>query len=187
MTHSHVVRPHSTRESGRLPGEVTCGKNGRKKKKENDVRVSSERQSVCRLRKKKTMTRVSRHTKTHTRTHTQNAPPCTPALHSHTSHVPRCEKDRKAPAAKSLPKLPKVPFFVRRVAWSEGLWYRKPDPTGSHTASMGCKYTCIRWVSCIGKWHYTQTGACRTYSVLEASAKQGTNHRGAATTDNCTE
>lgn len=72
-----------TRESGRLPGEVTCGEN--KSKKENDARVSSEQQSVCRLRgKKKHDTCFKTHQNTHTRTHTRRthlpAPP--PSTHT---------------------------------------------------------------------------------------------------------
>lgn len=58
---------------------------------------------------------------THVHTHTNTLSPCT-LTRSHTSHVPRCEKDGKAPPAKSLPKLPEVSFYVCRVSQSEGLF-----------------------------------------------------------------
>lgn len=112
----HVLvctRSYSTRESGRLPAEVTCGENDR-------CQVIG---CVC------VCVNGGGHTSgcsrvfedIHIHTYMNNLPPCTLTL-SHTSHVPRCEKDGKAPPAKSLPKLPEVSFHVCGVGQSEGLF-----------------------------------------------------------------
>lgn len=93
----------STRESGRLPSKVTCG--------ENDVWCQVNGR-VCRWWKKLySTTHVLEVLGAHIHTHRKTLSPRTLTC-SHTSHVPRCEKDGKAPPAKSLPKLPEGSFSV---------------------------------------------------------------------------
>lgn len=85
--------------------------------------VSSEWPSVWVVEKTLATAHVSEVLRAHIHTRRKTLSPRTLTC-SHTSHVPRCEKDGKAPPAKSLPKLPEGSFNVLSE-WRSLSWLRR--------------------------------------------------------------